>query len=221
MSKMNDADLRRRLEQLASVQPSPEATRRAMDRVRRTILENEGQQARQSLGRILMNSKWTKLAVAAVIVVAVLSGLQFIGGSTVTFAQAIAPILKASSAAFDILVGAEDANTPVIHDMVMGSRIRRTISNVPGNVSIIDLESKRILNLTEEKKQAAYIDLKGLPEIPNYLELLKNTIVRLQDSPHFVVEDLGVREIDGREAVGFLVKVKGCLEAPESMLLDL
>lgn len=206
MSKMNDAELHRRLELLAGVQPSPEAASRAMDRVRRTILETEGQQARRGLGRILMNSKWSKLAVAAVIAVAVLIGLQFVGGSSVTFAQAIAPILKASSAAFDILVGTEDPNTPVIHDMVMGSRIRRTLSNIPGNVSIIDLESKRILNLTEAKKEAAYIDLKGLPPIPNYLDLLKNTIVKLQDSPHFVVEDLGVRQIDGREAVGFLAK---------------
>ncbi len=206
MSKMNDAELRHRLEQLASVQPSPEATSRAMDRVRRTILETEGQQARKSLGRILMNSKWSKFAVAAAIVVAVLIGLQFVGGSSVTFAQAIQPILNASSATLDILMGADEPNTPVIHDMVIGSRIRRTVSNIPGNVSIIDLESKRILNLTEEKKEAAYIDLKGLPSIPNYLEVLKNTIVQLQDSPHFVVEDLGVREIDGREAVGFLAK---------------
>jgi len=209
MSKMNDAELRRRLEQLAGVQPSPEATSRAMDRVRRTILETEGQQARKSLGRILMNSKWSKFAVAAAIVVTVLIGLQFIGGSSVTFAEAVKslePILKANAAALDILVGPEDPNAPVIHDMVMGSRIRRTMSNIPGNVSIIDLESKRILNLTEEKKEAIYIDLKGLPAIPNYLESLKNTIVQLQDSPHFEVEDLGVREIDGHEAVGFLAK---------------
>jgi len=206
MSKMNDAELRRRLELLAGVQPSPEATSRAMDRVRRTILENERQQARKSIGRIVMNSKWSKLAVAAAILIAVLIGLQFLGGSTVTFAQAIQPILNASTAAFDIIVGAEEPNSPVLHDMVVGSRIRRTISNIPGNVSIIDLENKRILNLTEAKKEAAYIDLKGLPQIPNYLELLKNTIIRLQESPHFVVEDLGVREIDGREAVGFLAK---------------
>jgi hypothetical protein len=156
--------------------------------------------------RIVMNSKWSKLAVAAVIVVAVLLGLQFVGGSSVTFAQAIQPILNASSAVFDIIVGAEEPNSPVIRDMVVGSRIRRTVSNIPGNVSIIDLESKRILTLTEAKKEAAYIDLKGLPAIPNYLELLKNTIVRLQDSPHFEVEDLGTRQIDGREAVGFLAK---------------
>jgi hypothetical protein len=208
MSKMNDAELRRRLELLAHVQPSPGATGRALDRVRQTILNNESLQARKSIGRIVMNSKWSKLAVAAAVVIGVLIALPFFSpfGSGVTFAQAIQPILNANSAIFDIIIGKEDANTPVIHDMVVGSRIRRTLSNIEGNVSIIDLDSKRILNLTEAKKEAAYIDLKGLPQIPNYLELLKNTIVRLQDSPHFVVEDLGVREIDGREAVGFLAK---------------
>jgi len=153
-----------------------------------------------------MESKWSKLAVAAAIVVAVLFGLQFVGGSTVTFAQAIQPILNANTAILDIIIGAEDANTPVIHDMIMGARIRRTMSNIEGNISIIDLESGRILNLTEAKKEAVYIDLKGLPSMPNYMEILRNVIVELQESPHFAVENLGVQEIDGRQAVGFLAR---------------
>ncbi|MGE5293882.1 MAG: hypothetical protein ACM3VT_03560, partial [Solirubrobacterales bacterium] len=110
------------------------------------------------------------------------------------------------SAIFDIIVGVEDPNTPVIHDMVVGSRIRRTVGGIEGNVSIIDLEASRILNLTEAKKEAVYIDLKGLPSIPNYLEVLKNVFVELQNSPHFEIQDLGVKQIDGRDAVGFLAK---------------
>ncbi len=203
MSKMNDAELHRRLEQLAGMQPSPEATGRAMDRVRRTIMETEGQQARKSLGRILMNSKWSKLAVAAVVVVAVLLGLRFIGGTSVTFAQAIQPILKASSAVLDIIVGTEAPDTPVIHDMVMGSRIRRTLSNAPGLVSIIDLQTGRILVMDESKKEAQYLALKGLPSMANYLDYFKNLFVTLQENPHFTTEDLGVQQIEGREAVGF------------------
>jgi len=209
MSKINDAELRRRLERLASVQPSPEATGRAMDRVRRTILETEGQQARKSLGRILMNSKWSKLAVAAAIVIVLLLGLHFLGnplGSNLTFAQVIQPILNASTAALDIIVGAEDPNTPVIHDMVMGSRIRRTLSNAPEAVSIIDLQTGRILVLDDSKKEAAYVNIKGLPSIGNYLDHLKNILVTLQETPQFTTEDLGTRQIDGHEAVGFQAK---------------
>lgn len=162
--------------------------------------------ARPGVWRVVMHSKAIKLAAAAVIVVTVLLGLQFFGTSSVTFAQAIRPILNANSAIFDIIVGVEDPNTPVIHDMVVGSRIRRTVGGIEGNVSIIDLEASRILNLTEAKKEAVYIDLKGLPSIPNYLEVLKNVFVELQNSPHFEIQDLGVKQIDGRDAVGFLAK---------------
>jgi hypothetical protein len=161
---------------------------------------------RPGVWRIVMHSKAIKLAAAAVIVLAVLLGLQFVGTSSVTFAQAIQPILNASTAVFDIIVGVEAPNTPVIHDMVVGSRIRRTVAGIEGNVSIIDLETSRILNLTEAKKEAVYIDLKGLPSIPNYLDNLKNVFVELQNSPHFEIQDLGVKQIDGREAVGFLAK---------------
>ncbi len=206
MSQMNDAELHRRLEVLAHVQPSPQATSRALERVRQTLLDPNRLQARESIGRIIMNSTWTKLAAAAVIVVAAVIGLQFIGGSTVTFAQVIQPILSANTAVFDIIIGVEEPNTPVIHDMVMGSRIRRTLSNVQGNVSVIDLQDGRVLTLDDTKKEAAYISLKGLPSIPNYLDTLKTLIVKLQNSPSMVVEELGVKPMDGRKLVGFLAK---------------
>ncbi|MBM4024739.1 MAG: hypothetical protein FJ280_04940 [Planctomycetes bacterium] len=209
MSSMNDAELRRRLELLADVQPSPQATSRALDRVRQTLTDPNKLPARKSLGRIVMNSKWTKFAVAAAIVVAVLLGLQFLGnplGSSLTFAQVIQPILNANTAILEIIIGVEDPNTPVIRDMVMGSRIRRTVSGIEGNVSIIDLEAGRILNLDTTKNEAAFIDLKGLPAIPNYLDHLKNVLTTLQDSPHFVTEDLGIQQVDGHEAIGFRAK---------------
>ncbi len=163
-------------------------------------------EARPGVWRIVMHSKPFKLAVAAAIVVAVLLGLQFVGTSGVTFAQAIQPILDANTAILDIVVGEEKEDAPLIHDMILGSRIRRTLSNVPGSVSIIDIEAGRILSLDESKKEAAYISLKGLPSIPNYLEHLKTVLVKLQESPHFVTENLGVKQFDGRNAVGFSMK---------------
>lgn len=163
-------------------------------------------EARPGVWRILMHSKAIKLAAAAVIVLAVLLGLQFVGTSGVTFAQAIQPILNANTAILDIIIGVEDPNTPVIRDMIVGSRIRRTVAGIPDNVSIIDLQTSRILSLTESRKEAVYIDLKGLPPIPNYLDTLKNVFVQLQESPHFEIQDLGTKQIDGREAVGFLAQ---------------
>lgn len=204
---MQPADDIRRLIHQSQITSSEQVDRRILaDALADLENRRTAGESRPGVWRIVMHSKTIKLAAAAVIVLAVLLGLQFFGTSGVTFAQAIQPILNANSAIFDIIVGLEDPNTPVIHDMVVGSRIRRTLDNVPGNVSIIDLEAGRILNLTEAKKEAVYISLKGLPSIPNYLDTLKNVFVEFQDSPHFEIQDLGTRTVDGREAVGFLAK---------------
>ena len=160
-----------------------------------------------SIWRTIMKSKITKLAAAAVIITGVLIGIHFVGLSTatVTFAEVIEPIFNAKTAILDIIVG-EEGDGPVIHDQIKGSRIRRTMSNVEDVVSIIDLEAGRVLTLTVSGKEAIYIDLKGLPSMPNYMDRLRNVIARLQESPDFVVEELGEQEIDGQRAIGFLAK---------------
>jgi hypothetical protein len=150
-----------------------------------------------------MRSRITKLAAAAVIVIAVVVGVSHFFGGTVTFADVIEPILNAKTAVLDVIVGNEEGNVPVIHDMVMGSRIRRTMSNMPEVVSIIDLEKGKILALTTPAKEAVYIDLKGLPSIPNYMDRLRNVIKKLQDSPDFLVEELGEQDIAGQKLIGF------------------
>ena len=208
MSKISEEEIRRRLEFLSQVQPSAQSTDRAVQRVRRVLTEHRQALKTKniSIWRIIMKNPITKLAAAAVVVVAVLIGLHFIGnpfGSNVTFAQVIQPILDAKTAVLDIIVGSEEGNVPVIHDMVMASRIRRTMSNVPDVVSIIDLEKGKILVLTIPTKDAVYIDLKGLPSIPNYMDRLRNVITQLQDSPDFSVEELGEQDIAGQKLIGF------------------
>jgi hypothetical protein len=151
----------------------------------------------------IMRSRITKLTAAAVIIIAVVFGVRQFFGGTVTFADVIEPILNAKTAVLDIVIGSEEDNVPVIHDMVMGSRIRRTMSNMPEVVSIIDLEKGKILVLTSPAKEATYIDLKGLPSIPNYMDRLINVIRKLQDSPDFSFEELGERDIGGQKLIGF------------------
>jgi hypothetical protein len=162
-----------------------------------------------SIGRIIMRSPITKLAAAAVIVIAILTAAYFFTGRTPTitccaWGDIIRPIMDANTAEFDIIVG-EEGKSPVIHDMVMGSKIRRTMEGMEG-VSVIDLGTMRILTLEQEKKKATYINLKGLPQMPNYLEQIKNLIKMLQNSPGFVVEELGQQEIDGQILYGFKAK---------------
>ncbi|MEJ2246093.1 MAG: hypothetical protein P8Y80_08485, partial [Acidobacteriota bacterium] len=116
--------------------------------------------------------------------------------------------LNAKTAAYDFVVGPDDGSTTVIHDAVMGSRIRRTVFNedIVGAemvATIIDLENGRILILNEAIMEARYMDLEGVPSIQNYLENLKNTLLILEDIPDFTVEDLGRKQLNGREVVGF------------------
>lgn len=209
---MKPADEIRRLIQESRITTGSGADERML-RGARDELEERRRRAtahpEPALWRIIMTSRTTKIAAAAGIVIAALIAFHFIGnpvGSTLTFAQVIQPILRASTAEFDIIIGHEDSNAPVIHDMVRGSRIRRTVSGMGNDVAIIDLEAGRILTFSETKKEAQYISLEGLPPIPNYMENLKNVIVMLQETPDFVVENLGPQQVDGLEVVGFLAK---------------
>jgi len=159
----------------------------------------------KTIGRIIMKSKISKLAAAAVIIVAILAGIHHFGGpidgASIAWADVVKPILNAKGAIFDIIVG-EEGKDPVIHDMIMGSRIRRTLQGID-SVSIIDLETSRVLTLDPKESKAVYVDLKGLPSIPNQLEQIQNIITELQDTPGFVVEELGESQIEGQIAVGF------------------
>ncbi len=73
MSKMNENELRRRLDLLSEIKPSPEATDRALDRVRRILSQPDKQlDARPARwGRILMRSKLSKWVVAAAVLVTI------------------------------------------------------------------------------------------------------------------------------------------------------
>jgi hypothetical protein len=123
MSKINDAELRRRLELLASVQPSPEAASRAMDRVRRTLLNDESLQARKSFWRIVMESRWGKLAVAAGIILAVVIGLNLTGSRRmggVAWSQMLQKVQQARSCIHRALFTISRDNQPdVTYEFVM------------------------------------------------------------------------------------------------------
>jgi predicted anti-sigma-YlaC factor YlaD len=158
-----------------------------------------------NIRRTIMKSKIAKLAAAAAIIVATVLGLHLFNPlrATVTFARVIEPILKARTVVLDFIVGSEETG-PVMHDIVVGSRIRRTISNMD-TIMIIDLDNAKMLTLDPPSKSAAYVDIQGpLREgTKNLVEFVRKVITNLKDLP---VEKLGQREIDGRKAVGFLVR---------------
>ena len=193
-----------------------ELYRQNHDRLRNELMASLPEQTPEPATRSWVGRGWqwtgeTKMrrhirslaAAAAIIVFAFLAGTTlFKGAGSVVFADVIQPLLTAQTVIYNMTIGT-DSDAPVIQDMIAGRRIRRTVEGVEG-VSIIDMDSWRILVLDPSERKATYYDLKGLPQkLPNPLERLRNLITELQDSPNFVVEELGIQDIDDRELIGF------------------
>ena len=157
----------------------------------------------RTLRSIIMKSPALKLAAAAVIIIAVLIGLNPFK-DTVTFADVIEPILNAHTIVLDFVVGSEETGL-VVHDIVAGSKIRRTITNM--GIGIIDLDNARLLRLDPLEKSAVYIDIQGPFQkwMKNYLGLVRDIVADMENHPEWPVQELGQRWIDGQRAVGFFL----------------
>jgi outer membrane lipoprotein-sorting protein len=148
-----------------------------------------------------MKSRYAKVAAAAaVVIIAVLIGLPF--GNTVTFADVVEPILNAKTIVFDMVLGTDDTGM-VMHEIVVGSRIRRNMSNMPNITMIIDMDNARLLALDTDAKTAVYADMAGElgDRTRSYIKFVRQIIRQLQDGQ---VEELGERVIDGQKAIGFI-----------------
>jgi hypothetical protein len=101
MSKRNETELRRRLDLLSKTEPSPQASQRALDRVRRVLSETPARPANRSAraGGTLTRSRLAGLAVAAAVLVATGVFVFFFTGSldgtTAAYARVTAAVRKA------------------------------------------------------------------------------------------------------------------------------
>jgi outer membrane lipoprotein-sorting protein len=163
--------------------------------------------SRTRIWRIIMKTRRGKIAAAAVIIVSVVAGIHFLGGSTesVAWADVIRPILTAHTVVFNV----EGENVPTTRVMNMGTqRFRGEVLSADGKtvqvIVIADYDTSRMLQLIPSKKTAVLIDMKDIPEKPeNVLEELRNMVTEIQNDPDVSVEPLGEKEIDGRIAQGF------------------
>ena len=149
-----------------------------------------------------MKSPVTRIAaVAAVIIVAAL-GINSIMAPSVTWAQVIEPILNARTVVFDLIIGTDDTGT-VSHEIVVGSRMRRVMSNMPNMTMIIDIDNAQLLALDTDAKTALYADMEGElgDQTRSYIKFVRQIIGQLQDGQ---VEELGEQVIDGQKAIAFV-----------------
>lgn len=150
--------------------------------------------------RTLMRKPMKLSAAAAILIVAGLIASQFVF-VTPSFADVIRPIFEARTFAFDMVVG---SGGPVMHDVVVDNRIRRTLSNMPDAVMIIDLDRAKMLNLDAAKKTAGLIDITGPLEqdTRSFIAFVRETITRLRNQADAQPQQRK-RTLDGRRNVGY------------------
>ena len=88
MSEINEEEIKRRFEVISQFESSPDVAVRDLQRARERLTEHmSGQQTReQQIWRTIMKSQITKLAAAAVIIIAVLIGINQFSNSTTSIA---------------------------------------------------------------------------------------------------------------------------------------
>jgi len=163
-----------------------------------------------NIWRAIMKSRITKLAAAAMIIIAVASAIHFLGSPIegVAWADVVRPILTTRTVVFNVIT-VEGENVPITKVMNMGTqRVRSEVLSADGKtvqaIVIFDYATSRMLELIPNKKIAVLIELKDIPEKPeNVLETMRNIITELQNDPNVSVEPLGEKEIDGQIAKGF------------------
>ena len=156
------------------------------------------------LRRLIMKSSVTRIAVAAAVIVVAAIGIYSISEPAITFADVVKPLLNARTLILDAIVGDEDTG-PVMHDVIVDSRVRRVISTQEHVVNIFDTDSAKLLTLHTGGKVAAYSNIQGsLQEgTRDYLASLRKIITDVQNNPGFKAKELGEKEIDGQKVVGF------------------
>ena len=210
---MKQADEIKKIYEQAEIDTLGSRDKAVLEQMRDAYLtesQAEPKTVKLDIWRKIMTSRISKIAVAAVVIIAAVIGLNLLGlmgKGQASWADVIKPIFSAETVKYDMIIGQEGSGA-VITDMVKGSKIRRTIEGVI-QASIIDLASSKVMVLEEDTKTAIYIDLKNLPSTPNYVERLRNLITKLESSPEFEVKKLGEKLIDGKEAVGFLATCEG------------
>jgi outer membrane lipoprotein-sorting protein len=154
--------------------------------------------------RTIMKSPITRIAAAAAVIIVAALGINYFMAPSVTWAQVIEPILNAKTVVFDMILGTDDTGM-VSHEIVVGSRMRRTMSNMPNMTMIIDTEEAQLLALDNETKTAVYADISGDlgDRHRSYIKFVRQIISQLQDGQ---VEELGEQVIDGQKAVLFVGK---------------
>jgi len=190
---------------------SVETHDRVLGNVMRALDESEKQKtgaAAPDIWRTIMKSPITKLAAAAIIIIAVSIGLNQIISSTPAFAEVIQPFLTARTATFKVTIEGKGFPGQEYDGMFMEPcRMRHTQPG--GGIVIVDLEQGKFVTLIPQLKQAVVLEMINVPEEPgdlNFFQEIRMRILKAQPLDDESVEFLGEKKLDGQSAIGYRVQ---------------
>jgi outer membrane lipoprotein-sorting protein len=210
---MKPAEKIERLIKKSRYKANPETYKKALGSFLQAVDEHQRQKSASTepiIRRIIMKSPITKLAAAAVIIIAVLIGINQIG-STPTFAEVVQPFLTARTATFKVTIKGEGVPKQEFDGMFMEpGRMRH---NQPGGGTVIvDIEQGKFVTLLPQLNQAVVLEIYNIPEEPGSLNFFQEIRMRILKAKPFddeSVEFLGEKEIDGITAIGYHVQKPG------------
>ena len=162
--------------------------------------------------RTIMNSRTTKLATAAAIVIVALIGVYYIAGpvgvTTSAYAEVAQRLQKART-----LIYTSTSTTPVegVPNMVMEVAFKEPgymrMTMPGGYVSVMDCIQGKGLSIIPEKKQFVEMEISNFPGDGGRRQF--DAIEKLRSLPERADEVLGEKQIDGRTVQGYRVSEAG------------
>jgi outer membrane lipoprotein-sorting protein len=165
--------------------------------------------------RIIMESKMTKFATTAVVIIAAIIITNPFGGSidgtNVAFAKVMEHFVTAHTARFDLSIEFGDQE-PQTSSFLYNAKgyIRQNMAN--GTVNFIDYNRNKVFSLSPDSKTVVIRDVRK----PDFNIALYDIFTKLQDLiqqaidlGHGPVESLGTKTIDGHTTYGYRIETTG------------
>jgi hypothetical protein len=194
MTDFSDADLIRLLERLGSVQPAPNATRRALERVQRTLAASPHIPLRAR--RKVMYKR-----LAATVAMLFLAGslIAWLLPSPTSFAQVQATLKRTHSVTCRQTIQIEDESDRVTRLWILDNGIWRAEES-DGQYTIINSATYKSLAIHPKKREALLLQGANVPQA-NLYDKIKNLP---RDTS---ARRLRGKKLDGKEVLGFAVKM--------------
>ena len=163
------------------------------------------------LWRTIMNSKMRKFAIAATILVVVLIGVNYLGGSSGTvYADVVQQLQKARTLMYKVTSSIPVEGVPAMEIEVAFKEPGFMRMTMPGGyVTVMDWTTGKSISLIPPRNQFIEMELDNMPDDAAQREF--DAIERLRTLPERADEQLGERIMDGRTVQGFRVNEGGTI----------